>query len=210
MKDKSSKISSDLRGYFFHYLRKCNINTHMWSATFFTELILILKGIESGKNNKFYGAPIVYRHPLSRIEMGGNCIFRSDLVSNLIGVNQRCTIATCCENALISIGSNSGFSGVVIRAAKSIEIGNDVLCGANVLITDSDWHAINPSKRHSTRIESKPIIIEDNVWLGVNSTVLKGVRIGKNSVIGAHSLVVKDIPQDVVAVGNPCQPIRPI
>ena len=56
----------------------------------------------------------------------------------------------------------------------------------------------------------KPINIGDNVWLGANVTVLPGVTIGKNSVIGAGSIVTKDIPENVVAVGNPCKVVRPI
>ena len=56
----------------------------------------------------------------------------------------------------------------------------------------------------------KPIIIEDNVWLGINSSVLKGVTIGKNSVIGAGSVVTKNIPANVIAAGNPCRVIKKI
>ncbi|GAO31958.1 galactoside O-acetyltransferase [Geofilum rubicundum JCM 15548] len=76
-------------------------------------------------------------------------------------------------------------------------------CGANTLITDSDWHL-----EDARTGKPQPIVIEDNVWLGVNVTVLKGVRIGANSVIGAHSLVVKDIPANVIAAGNPCKVIK--
>lgn len=56
----------------------------------------------------------------------------------------------------------------------------------------------------------KPVTIEENVWIGTGTVVVPGVKIGKNSVIGAGSVVVKDIPENVVAVGNPCRPIREI
>ena len=52
------------------------------------------------------------------------------------------------------------------------------------------------------------MIIEDNVWIGVNTTILKGVTIGENSIIGANSLVVKDIPPNVIAGGNPCKVLK--
>lgn len=154
--------------------------------------------------------PRFYRTPLSKIIIGDNCTFRSDATSNLAGVNRRCIIATHRENSSIQIGDNSGFSGAVIGAAGSITIGNNVLCGANVFITDFDWHNTDPVMRRSNILEYKPVIIEDNVWLGINTVILKGVRIGKNSVISANSIVGKDIPANVVASGNPCKIIKKI
>lgn len=71
------------------------------------------------------------------------------------------------------------------------------------MITDSDWHLDDPRTQGD-----KPVIIEDNVWLGYEVKVLKGVRIGKNSLIGACSVVINDIPENVVAAGHPCKVIR--
>ena len=126
--------------------------------------------------------------------------------SNLIGINRPCSLSTLTNNATIEIGNNCGFSGTVIGAFKSIYIGNNVRCGANTLITDSDWHL------NDNRINPKPlpIIIEDNVWLGINVVVMKGVTIGKNSIIGANSVVTKSIPSNVIAAGNPCKIIKRI
>ena len=147
---------------------------------------------------------ILQRFPYSRIEIGRNCTFRSDHTSNLIGVNHKCILSTRSKDSIIIIGDYCGFSGVSIGAILEIRIGNNVLCGANVIITDNDWH---PSRLNST---PKPVIIENNVWLGVNTTVLKGVTIGANSIIGANSLVVQDIPPNVIAAGNPCKIIKTI
>jgi acetyltransferase-like isoleucine patch superfamily enzyme len=119
-------------------------------------------------------------------------------------VNHKCILSTLEEGAIIKIGNNSGFSGATIGAAKKIVIGNNVLCGANSIITDTDWHS-----ERSNNLPS-PVIIEDNVWIGVNTVILKGVTIGKNSVIGASSLVVKDIPPNVIAGGNPCKILKQI
>lgn len=161
-----------------------------------------IKGIDIGEKASFYGLPTFYRAPFSTIRIGNNCTFRSDHASNLIGVNHQCILSTHSKEAIISIGDNCGFSGVTIGAAKEIRLGNNVLCGANVVITDFDWH------EDISRTEPAPVIIHDNVWLGLNSVVLKGVTIGENSIIGANSLVVKDIPANVIAGGNPCKVLK--
>ena len=96
-------------------------------------------------------------------------------------------------------------SGTVIGCANYIKIGNNVRCGANTLITDTDWHT--DDLRTS---ENKDVIIDDNVWLGYGVKVLKGVHIGRNSVIGAGSIVTHDIPANVIAAGNPCRIIKTI
>ena len=114
------------------------------------------------------------------------------------------------HNATIEIGNYCGLSGAVIAAAENITIGNHVLIGANSLITDYDWHNVQPDIRLEDCVITKPVIIEDNVWLGINTVVLKGVRIGKNTVIAANSVVVKDIPANVVAGGNPCKVLKSI
>lgn len=163
-----------------------------------------IKHIEMGRNNKFVGLPYFHRHPFSRIIIGNSCTFRSDKKSNLIGVNRKCLISTHSNEAIISIGDSSGFSGVSIGAAKEITIGKNVLCGANVVITDFDWHS------DISNTEPKPVRIEDNVWIGLNCVVLKGVTIGANSIIGANSLVTRDIPANVIAAGNPCKVVKVI
>ncbi len=152
---------------------------------------------------KFHGRTRFTKHPDSEITIGNNCTFNSSFRSNLIGVYSPCMFSTLKTNAKLSIGSNCGFSGTCIGAALDITIGNGVRCGANTLITDTDWHS------EDYRVgPDQPVTIEDNVWLGYGVKVLKGVTIGKNSIIGAGSIVVKSIPQNVVAAGNPCRVIR--
>lgn len=88
-----------------------------------------------------------------------------------------------------------------------ITIGNNVFIAPRVnLITLN--HAFNPAIRSATIC--KPIVIEDGVWIGINSTILQGVKIGKNSIVGANSLITKDIPENVVVVGNPAKIIKKI
>lgn len=160
-------------------------------------------GINIGKKNRFSGRTYFKRYPNSIIMIGDNCTFLSKSNSNLIGINRACTISTLTENAIIEIGDNCGFSGTVIGAFIKIKIGDNVKCGANTLITDSDWHLDDYRS-------GKPadVIIEDNVWIGEGVKILKGVKIGKNSIIGAGSVVIKSVPENTVAAGNPCKTIK--
>jgi acetyltransferase-like isoleucine patch superfamily enzyme len=168
------------------------------------KFISFIRGIRIEKSCKFYGLPHFRRYPFSKIIIGEKCAFRSDQTSNLIGVNRKCILSTHHEKAIISIGNNCGFSGVTIGAAQEIRIGNNVLCGANAVITDFDWHL------DISGTQPGPVIIHDNVWIGLNVVILKGVEIGKNSIIGANSLVVKNIPANVIAGGNPCKVLKEI
>lgn len=88
-----------------------------------------------------------------------------------------------------------------------ITVGSDCRIGDNVAILDSDFHGTDPSNRKS-RGPSFAVDIDDNAWIGSRSVLLKGVRIGKNSIIGSMSLVNKDIPPDCIAAGNPAKVIR--
>lgn len=157
------------------------------------------------KNCKFYGITHINLKENSSIEIGEKCVFRSKKNSNLIGINRPCILSTLSPGAKIIIGNNCGFSGTVIGAFVKIELKDNVRCGANCLITDSDWH--NDDPRSGLPAE---VLIEKNVWLGEGVKVLKGVVIGENSVIGAGSVVTKSIPPNVIAAGNPCVVIKSI
>ncbi len=162
-------------------------------------------GVELGDQCSFNGHPRFRRHPGSSISVGTRCKFNSSPLSNYIGINRPCILATLKEGANIEIGSNSGFSGTVIGCAKEIVIGDHVMCGANTLITDTDWHSDDPRSG-----PDKPVRIENGVWLGVNVTVLKGVTIGENTLVAAGSVVVDSLPANVVAGGVPAKVLKQI
>ena len=90
-----------------------------------------------------------------------------------------------------------------------IYIGNDCMLGPNVVIATAG-HPINPELRQRVTQYNADVHIGNNVWLGAGVIVMPGVTIGDNSVIGAGSIVTKDIPSNVVAVGNPCRVMREI
>lgn len=90
-----------------------------------------------------------------------------------------------------------------------IYIDDKVMFGPNVTIATAN-HPIDPGLREKAMQYNKPVHICENVWIGAGTVIVPGVTIGKNSVIGAGSVVTKDIPENVVAVGNPCRVLREI
>jgi galactoside O-acetyltransferase len=90
-----------------------------------------------------------------------------------------------------------------------IRVGDGVMIAPSVTLTTTG-HPVHPHRRVDFARFSEPIVIEDKVWIGSNVVVLPGVRIGYGAVIGAGSVVSRDIPPMVVAVGTPCRPVRPI
>lgn len=110
----------------------------------------------------------------------------------------------CFKNSTITVGRNSYFSGpVVMHAAKSISIGEQCSISWNVTIMDSDFHAIQNGE-----IQTRPVVIGNDVWIGCNVTILKGVIIGDGAVIAAGSVVTKNVLAAQSVGGNPAKPIK--
>ncbi len=110
----------------------------------------------------------------------------------------------------IAIGENfyANFNLVVVDDGK-VQIGDNVMIAPNVTISTTG-HSVDPAVRITGQQFSLPVTIEDNVWIGSGVIINPGVTIGRNSVIGAGSVVTKDVPADVVAAGVPCRVLRPI
>jgi maltose O-acetyltransferase len=109
----------------------------------------------------------------------------------------------------IEVGGNfySNHHLTILDVCK-VTIGDNVMFGPHVMISTAT-HPVDPIERRDTEF-GKPISIGNDVWIGGNVSILPGVRIGNNCVIGAGSVVVHDIPDDSVAVGNPCKVKRKI
>jgi acetyltransferase-like isoleucine patch superfamily enzyme len=161
------------------------------------------KGVEVGRKTIFIKSTQFSRAAGSTLHIQDHCRFRSDSKSNRVGVNRACYLSTLRRGAILRIGPHCAFSGTVIAAAKHIELGSYVRCGANTTILDTDFHEDDPRSG-----EPRSVQIEDHVWLGLNVIVQKGVRIGRNSVIAAGSVVTRDIPPNVVAGGIPANVIK--
>ena len=91
-------------------------------------------------------------------------------------------------------------------SAKSIIIGDACMIAHGVYISDADWHGIYD--RAEPVGNTKPVIFEDNVWIGDSAIICKGVRIGKNSIIGAGAVVTKDVPPNSIFAGNPAKLVK--
>lgn len=112
-------------------------------------------------------------------------------------------------DARITIGGGTAISNnVQVFSEQSVSIGSHCLIGDGVLIFDSDFHDLSAAGRRTLPGKAKPVILEDNVFIGSRTIILKGVTIGKDSVIGAGSVVVRSIPPGVIAAGNPARVIR--
>ena len=114
----------------------------------------------------------------------------------------------CDYGSRIRVGARTFVNyGLVALDVASIEIGDDVQIGPNVqLLTPT--HPIDPDTRRAKWEAAEPIVIEGNVWLGGGVIVLPGVTIGENTVVGAGTIVTKDLPPNVVAAGNPARVVR--
>ena len=116
----------------------------------------------------------------------------------------------CDYGKQISVGKRffANFNLTVLDEAR-VTIGDDCFIGPNVSIYTA-CHSTDPVERNTRREWAEPVTIGDNVWIGGSVTILPGVTIGCNVTIGAGSVVTKDIPDNVVAVGNPCKVIKKI
>ncbi len=173
-------------------------------------LLFLFNGIPWGKGWSFYGIPIVQKHRHSAVRFGAGLSLRSSVRSNALGPNHPVILCTCRADARLETGSRFGMTGGTICAAESVRIGNDVLIGANSIVTDFDFHPLDPVERHLYPNDgaSAPVVIEDDVFVGMHCLILKGVTIGTGSVVGAGSVVTRDVPAHCVVAGNPAQVVR--
>ncbi|MDE6490660.1 MAG: sugar O-acetyltransferase [Muribaculaceae bacterium] len=139
---------------------------------------------------------------------------RNDIIRGLLGsIGEHFTIHSpfhCDFGCNITIGSHFvGNFNLTILDEERVSIGDNVFIGPNVGIFTIE-HAIIASQRNRGIMRARPVSIADDVWIGGQTVILPGVTIGKGAVIGAGSVVTRDIPPLTVAAGNPCRPIRSI
>ena len=137
---------------------------------------------------------------------------RNELLRGLLGKSDGDTFINqpfyCDYGSNIRVGRRffANFNFTVLDEAP-MTVGDDCFIGPNVSIYTA-CHSTDPVERNSRREWAKPVTIGDNVWIGGSVTILPGVTIGSNVTIGAGSVVVKDIPDGCVAVGNPCRVVK--
>lgn len=145
------------------------------------------------------------------IRIGNNVTFIADTRSNRVGLTNPVILETW-GNGEIEIGDSSGGSSVVISSRSKVSIGKHVLLGGNVRIYDHDFHSLDSDVRQTSadqdQVRTKPVCIGDDVLIGVNSIILKGVHIGGRAIIGAGSVVTCDVPADEIWAGNPAKRLK--
>lgn len=188
------------------FLKKIYFSLH-WLGMPRDAVYCLLKGVKWQYTWRFNGLPLIRRRRGGVIEIGAHFTANSAFASNSLGCFQRCLISAG-AGARIKIGDYVGISGAAISSAESITIGDYVLIGSGCLITDSDAHPLNPDvRRNGGGGVAKPIVIESDVFIGARAIILKGVTIGHGAVVGAGSIVTKDVPSRAIVAGNPAKVI---
>ncbi len=172
---------------------------------------LLLKLFPSIVGNNFKSKGIIQRRGKGLLIIGNNVVINSSENANIVGETR--TKIYVEKGHSLKIGNNVGISNAIIVCKESIEIEDNVLIGANAKIYDSDFHSLDYTKRGIPGEDlpsSKKIVIKKNAFIGAHSIILKGVTIGERSIVGAGSVVTKDIPNDEIWAGNPAKFIRKI
>lgn len=173
--------------------------------------ILLIKShrIFLGKNVKIRGKINFFGN--GKLEIGNNTTINSGKIANPAGGSN--TTFYIINGAHVKIGPNCGISNSTICAAMEICIGSGSIIGVNCSIYDTDFHSINYLERKTKPdkgIKMSPIHIGNDVFIGANCIILKGVTIGDRSVIAAGAVVTKNVPKDQLWGGNPAVKIKDI
>lgn len=199
--------------FFFKAFRELKYHYYPPISTFFTKCLFFLNGIEFISLHST-GVPFIHISRNGKFTAGKDLVLGNWMDCYVSGLKGKCKIEVR-NGAKLNIGNSVGMTLSTIICHDSIHIKDNVKIGIGVHIFDTDFHSQNPFFRASPKLDwenrkTKPIIIESNVFIGAFAIILKGVVIGENSIIGAGSVVTKDIPANVIAVGNPCVPIKTI
>lgn len=150
-----------------------------------------------GPRVRLWGTPLVSN--FGKLYIGDRVRFSSVVSTLEIGVGPNGTLEIG-DRVLVNHGSS-------LAATKLLRIGDRCNIGSQVILMDNSFHGIDPERRDEEP-EPQPVVLEDNVWLAARVIVLPGVTVGKNSVVGAGSVVTRDVPPNVLAAGMPAKVIR--
>ena len=169
------------------------------------------RGVVFEGRARLEGRPIISVAPESRLVLGDGISINSAVRSNPLGCFQPSVLRTLEPGAELIVGANSGLSGAVICAGRSIRIGSGTIIGSGAMIIDNDFHRLEETGWiNDCTGTARPIEIGNRVFIGARAIILKGVKIGDEAVIGAGAVVTRDVPARHLAVGNPAgsRPLR--
>jgi len=161
---------------------------------------------------KMTGKPLIRCTKGAKIVIEKDVIIHSRLRSNPVMSRLTSSLSAIAPGATLWIGPFVGMSGTCITAAKEVTIGEQTILGADVLITDTDFHArnIDGTWNNNALASAKPVKIGARCFIGARVVILKGVTIGDGAVIGAGAVVTKDVPANAIAAGNPARVLEKI
>jgi len=165
------------------------------------------------KNIRFEGKVIIDTRSqiiarFGKITLKDGVELRSDPVGYHAGMPFPTTILIDKANAIVEIGEKTRLNGAYVHAQKEIRIGKNCVIASGVNILDANGHELISGDRTWGRDTPEPIIIGDNVWIGLNSVILKGTIIGNNSVVGANSVVKGEFSKNSLIIGNPGKVVK--
>ena len=188
-------------------------NLYIRFCTYCVAVFLFLRKVPVIHKICCIGFPQIVVSRNSMFRYGYGITMVNNALCSTLGRANRCKIVVY-DNALLQLGNNIGMSNVTIVATKRIVIGNNVLIGAGVTIVDSDFHSMNFHDwftfNDERMMKRASVSIGSNVFIGMNSIILKSVTIGDNVRMAAGSVVSKDIPSNEIWGGNPARLIRKI
>lgn len=174
------------------------------------KIILMLNEAKYGS-----GLRCIKSVPELQINRNGKLRIGKNVTLNSYGGHSWCSFCkfVVLKNADLTIGNNTGLNGVMIFCSTKVTIGNDVKIGGNTRITDTNHHSLDfiirrDVKKDAENAISSPVEIGNDVFIGANCYIGKGVSIGDRTIIAAGSVVIKSIPSDCIAGGNPAKVIR--
>ena len=174
-----------------------------------TRFLFYSNNIKTG-TFKTSGIPFVSVARGGQCTIGNNLRINNTIAANPIGRIQKCSFFVE-KNGSLRIGDNVAMSYTAIYCSNNIIISDNVMIGGGTCIYDTDFHPLSAVDRlndNDEKIASGAVIIEENAFIGANCTILKGVTIGKNSIVGACSVVTKNIPPYEIWAGNPAKFIK--
>lgn len=176
--------------------------------TIYNTVVLKYRHVKYGTNLKINGRFFCVSNTPDGIVIGDNVRINSSRSSNPIGGDVK-TILFAKGKGKIRIGDGCGISNATLFACESITLGKQILVGGGTKIYDTDFHWLEFEKRiYETSGKTSPVTIKDGAFIGGHCIILKGVTIGKKSVIGAGSVVTKSVPDGEIWAGNPAKFIR--
>ncbi len=177
-------------------------HTWVWHSRF-------RRGLQVAPTVRAVGRPDIRLAPGARIDLATGVVLNSSPAQYHAGMFSRVTLIADKSGATLSIGEDTRINGAIIHAQSSVSIGRRVLVAAQATILDSNGHVTSPPESRLTQRDvPRPVVIEDDVWIGLGAVILPGTHIGRGSIIGANAVAAGWIrPGSIVRASMEIRPL---